>query len=61
MINDTVRDYLLKRDLVVVYRSALARLLYCVQRKVKNGTVEGQLLCSLYDLYQYAERYGKNF
>ncbi|KAK6106599.1 hypothetical protein QQG55_24865 [Brugia pahangi] len=49
-------DYLLKRDLVVLYRNSLSRFFDCIQRKIKNNTVESQLLSSVYDLYQYAER-----
>ncbi|CAG9532019.1 unnamed protein product [Cercopithifilaria johnstoni] len=49
-------DYLLKRDLIMLYRNGLARFFNCIQRKIKNNAVESQLLCSVYDLYQYAER-----
>uniref|UniRef100_A0A1I7VE04 TPR_REGION domain-containing protein n=1 Tax=Loa loa TaxID=7209 RepID=A0A1I7VE04_LOALO len=49
-------DYLLKRDLIMLYRNGLTKFLDCIQRKIKNNAVESQLLCSVYDLYQYAGR-----
>uniref|UniRef100_A0A915PZY8 Bm6422 n=1 Tax=Setaria digitata TaxID=48799 RepID=A0A915PZY8_9BILA len=49
-------DYLLKRDLIMLYRNGLTRLLSCIQRKMRTNEVDSLLLCSIYDLYQYAER-----
>lgn len=41
---------------MMLYRNGLTRFFDCIQRKIKNNAVESQLLCSVYDLYQYAER-----
>ncbi|VDN00812.1 unnamed protein product [Thelazia callipaeda] len=49
-------DYLMKRDLIMLYRKALIKLYSCIRYKIKNQAVNSHLLCSIYDLYQYAER-----
>ncbi|KAM3721380.1 Translation initiation factor eIF-2B subunit beta [Dirofilaria immitis] len=51
-------DYLLRRDLMMLYRNSLVKFFDCIQQKMRNNAVESRHLCSIYDLYQYAERNG---